>query len=121
MKRKWLHKIIGGISFTSLLFIFQACYGTPQDIGNDVLVEGQVKSKTTGQPIKGIKVSSASGTQYQQTDDAGKFSFYSLYVRNLGLRFEDIDSTLNGAFLAKDTILSDIADKVWVDIKLEDK
>jgi hypothetical protein len=121
MKWNWLHKIIGGISFTSVLFIFQACYGTPQDIGNDVLVEGQVKSKTTGQPIKGIRVSSASGTQYQQTDDAGKFSFYSLYVRNLGLRFEDIDSTLNGAFLAKDTILSDIADKVWVDIKLEDK
>jgi hypothetical protein len=55
MKRDWKRKIIGGLCLTSIAFVFQACYGTPQDFGEDLLIEGQVKSKTTGLPIKGIK------------------------------------------------------------------
>jgi len=121
MIRNWKSKLIAGLSFSSMMFIFQACYGTPQDLQYDVLVEGQVKSKTTGQPIKGIKVSPTTETQYQQTDDAGKFSFYTQTDGSLGLRFEDIDSEVNGAFQAKDTILTDVYNKIWVDIKLEDK
>lgn len=121
MIRNWKSKLIAGLSFSSMMFIFQACYGTPQDLQYDVLVEGQVKSKTTGQPIKGIKVSPTIGTQYQQTDDIGKFSFYTQTDGSLGLRFEDIDSEENGAFQAKDTILTGVYNKVWVDIKLEDK
>ena len=35
------------------MFIFQAWYGTPQDFGLDLLVEGQVKSNTSELPIKG--------------------------------------------------------------------
>ena len=55
MKRNWVRRIIGGISFTSALFVFQACYGTPQDFGFDLFIEGQVKSASTGLPVKGIK------------------------------------------------------------------
>ena len=51
MKTNWIKKLIGGLSLTSTMFIFQACYGTPQDFGMDVLIEGQVKSKTSGLPI----------------------------------------------------------------------
>ena len=57
MHKKWVRRIVGGLSFTSALFVFQACYGTPQDFGLDILLEGQVKSKSTGLPIQGIKVS----------------------------------------------------------------
>jgi len=121
MTRNWKRKIIGGLSLTSMLFIFQACYGTQQDFQLDVLVEGQVKSKTSGLPIKAIKVSPASSTQYQLTDDAGKFSFYTQFDGSLKLLFEDTDADLNGAFQAKDTVLTNIYNKVWVDIKLEDK
>ena len=121
MTRNWKRKIIGGLSFTSMLFIFQACYGTPQDFKYDVLVEGQVKSKTSGLPIKGIRVSPTGQSQYQLTDDVGKFSFYTLIDGPLGLKFEDIDSVQNGAFFTKDTIITTVYDKVWVDIKLEDK
>lgn len=31
MKKGWIRKLICGLSFGSALFIFQACYGTPQD------------------------------------------------------------------------------------------
>jgi len=27
---KWLHNLLKGISLTGALFVFQACYGTPQ-------------------------------------------------------------------------------------------
>lgn len=104
-----------------MIFIFQACYGTPQDLQYDVLVEGQVKSKTSGQPIKDIKVSPANSTQYQRTDDAGKFSFYTQSEGRLELLFEDTDADLNGAFQDKDTILTNTYEKVWIDIKLEDQ
>ena len=26
---KWLHKLLKGLSLTAVLFVFQACYGTP--------------------------------------------------------------------------------------------
>ena len=54
MKRDWKRKIIGGLCLTSVAFVFQACYGTPQDFGNDLLIEGQVTSKISGLPIKGF-------------------------------------------------------------------
>ena len=73
MKRNWIRKLIGGLSFTTALFVFQACYGTPQDFGADVFIEGLVKSKKTGEPIKGIKVSVADNPQYQYTDEDGEF------------------------------------------------
>jgi len=121
MTRNWQRKLIGGLSFTSMLFIFQACYGTPHDMGNDILVEGKVTSKTSGLPIKGIKVTPVSSMQYQYTDEAGKFSFYTVYESVIELRCEDVDSTENGAFLANDTILKNITDSVFVNIVLDDK
>jgi len=121
MKRNWIRNMIGGLSFTTILFVFQACYGTPRDIGNDILVQGMVKSKTTGQPIQGIKVAPVHGTQFQLTDYQGKFSFYIFSDGDLMLRFEDADSTQNGTFRTKDTTLYNVRDTVFVDIALEDK
>jgi hypothetical protein len=119
MKRNWIRTIIGGLSFTAALFVFQACYGTPQDLGLDVLIEGQVKSKTSGLPIKGIKVS-VTNIQYEITDQEGRFSFYTEKIEGLAIRFEDIDSIQNGSFLKKDTVLTNITEKVFLDIVLEE-
>lgn len=121
MKRNWIRKIIGGISFTSAMFIFQACYGTPQDFGYDLLVEGQVKSKTSGLPIKGIKVSVTDNMQYEITDENGKFSFYTEMLQRLSFNFQDIDSIQNGQFVDKDTVLTEITENVYLDIMLEEK
>jgi hypothetical protein len=121
MKKNRIGKIIGGLSFTSALFIFQACYGTPQDFGLDLLIEGQVKSRSSGLPVKGIKVSVADNMQYDLTDEEGMFSFYTEMVDGLTLQFQDIDSTQNGLYFDKDTVLTDLSENVYLDIALEEK
>ena len=121
MKRNWIRKILGGLSFTTALFVFQACYGTPQDFGFDLLIEGQVKSKATGKPIKGLKVSVAEMMQYEYTNEEGKFSFYTARTDSVLLKFEDIDLTQNGSFIDRDTIITSINDKIYLDIVMEEK
>ncbi|HEY3370651.1 MAG TPA: hypothetical protein VGK10_07380 [Prolixibacteraceae bacterium] len=121
MKKNWGRKIIGGLSFTSAMFVFQACYGTNQDFGLDLHLEGQVKSVSTGLPIKGIKVSVADNMQYDLTNEEGKFSIYTERLENLKIVFEDNDLTKDGAFLKKDTILATTAEKVFLDIQMQEK
>jgi hypothetical protein len=128
MKRDWKRKIIGGLCLTSIAFVFQACYGTPQDFGNDLLIEGQVKSKTSGLPIKGIKVSVADKVQYANTDENGKFSFYIEKLQNTKIKFTDVDSTQNLVFsnkdtliIIKDSVLMTKQPKVYLNIELENK
>jgi hypothetical protein len=121
MKRNLIKKIIGGISLTTALFVFQACYGTPQDFGADVFIQGLVKSKKTGKPIKGIKVSIADNPQYQYTNEDGSFSMYTEITESCKIMFEDIDLIQNGAFFNKDTILTNLVEQVYLDILLEEK
>jgi putative lipoprotein (rSAM/lipoprotein system) len=118
MKRNWIRTIIGGLSFTTALFVFQACYGTPQGLRNDLLLEGQVKSKSSGLPIKGIKVSVPDFMQSQLTDENGSFSIYTGAKENLKVQFEDIDVTQNGSYAQKDTILNPVSQKVFLNITL---
>lgn len=82
-------KIVGGISLTSAMFIFQACYGTPQDYGRDTLLEGKVVSEETGVPLSGVKVSVAGNIQYEYTDADGKFSMYTENIGDIKIVFED--------------------------------
>lgn len=120
MKRNWIRNLIGGLSFTSALFMFQACYGTPQDFGLDLLLEGQIKSTTTGLPIEGIKISVSENLQYEISDENGNFSLYTERLENLKVQFEDVDAEENGKYIIKDTILKDVSEKIFLDIKLED-
>jgi len=121
MKQNWRRKLLGGLSLTSALFIFQACYGTPQDMGLDVFIEGQVKSKKTSLPVKGIKVSVTDKMQFEYTNADGKFSLYTETADNYKLKFEDIDSNLNGLFDVKDTLLTKIDKTVYLRIALVEK
>jgi hypothetical protein len=118
MKRNWIRTIIGGLSFTSALFIFQACYGTPQDLQNDILLEGQVKSKSSGLPIKGIRVLVPDVMQSQLTDENGNFSFYTGARENLKIQFEDVDLTQNGSYAIQDTVINPVSQKVFLNITL---
>ena len=122
MKSKLMKKIIGGLSFTTALFVFQACYGTPQDFGADAYVEGIVKSKTTGLPVKGILVSIPEYHQNLYTDANGGFSLYTVPDESCRIRFEDTDAELNGVFLSKDTLLSVYqGDRVRLEIFLQER
>lgn len=122
MKSKLVKKIIGGLSFTTALFVFQACYGTPQDFGADALIEGIVKSRTTGLPVKGILVSVPEYQQNLYTDADGGFSLYTVPDESCKITFRDTDGELNGAFMDKDTLLSVYqGDRVRLDIFLQEK
>lgn len=120
-KRNWARKIIGGLSFTSALFIFQACYGTPQDFETDLLIEGKVKAQATGLPIKGIRISVTDEGQDLLTDETGSFSFYTIAKDSISLRFEDADDAQNGPFATKDTVLTDFSKPIFLDIALAEK
>ena len=123
MKKDWKRKIYGGLWLTSIAFVFQACYGTPQDFGNDLLLTGQVNSKKTGLPVKGIKVSVVDGIQYIKTDDAGKFSLYIGKTESIRLKFEDVDADANGTFQTRDTLVTTNKDveEINLIIQLEEK
>ena len=113
-----MRKLIGGLSFGSALFIFQACYGTPQDLHSDMLVEGTVKSSATGLPVKGIKVSIPEMGNSQITGEDGKYALWTLFTDSTWISFEDTDLTTDGAFLKKDTLIAIPQERVQLNVML---
>lgn len=90
---------------TSVAFVFQACYGTPQDLGYDLLIEGKVISKNTGLPVKGIKISVADGPQYVNSDNEGNFGFYTFAQDDIKLTFGALTALKTVNLSKKDTVL----------------
>ncbi len=121
MIRRQLRTFIGGLSFTTALFVFQACYGMPQDLQDDVFIEGKVVSLATGFPVKGIKVESDQYEHYGITDNLGKFGFYTPWVDSLRLTIEDTDPDSDGDYLSKDTVLVDPKQYLFLNIAIEEK
>lgn len=121
MKNNWIRKIVGGLSLTSVLFVFQACYGTPQDFSYDLYVEGLVKSETTGLPIAGVKVSVVDHMQYELTNEEGYFSFYTEREVSLKISVQDIDAEQNGAFEDKDIVITNAEERVFLNVDLQEK
>jgi len=121
MKQNHFQKIIRGLSLTSVMFVFQACYGTPQDLGYDVYLSGVVTSAVTGKPIEGIKVSVENTSQYELTDSVGTFNMYVPKLKNYKVVFEDVDSISQGSFVSKDTTLISANNSIQVNIALESK
>jgi len=101
-------KLFGFLSFTTALFVFQACYGAPQDESNDLLFEGKLLSDTTGLPAPGIKIVVNQNEQYALTDTNGNFSFYVPAASQFAISLIDADTTANGHFLNKDTVMAAI-------------
>jgi putative lipoprotein (rSAM/lipoprotein system) len=120
-RRRILRKVYGALSLSSALFVFEACYGTPKDFGMDVYIQGFVKSKTTSQPVPGIKVSVVNQPQYELTDNTGKFRIYTSQDSMYKVKFEDIDSTKNGLYLPKDTVVKIIGESTYLNVSLDVK
>jgi hypothetical protein len=87
----------------------------------DVLLQGTVRSKTTHQPIAGIKVSVGELLRYEITDSQGKFKIYTASNTVYIIKFEDIDSTKNGAFVSKDTIVRNVDETTCLNVSLDVK
>jgi len=142
--RRLLRTIFGCMSFTAVAFVFQACYGMPEEVFYDVKLTGTVKSKTTNLPIKGIKIMVNDGKIYYHennaygiTDENGNFNFYAAVPKrghfnyiddtyyapdSVRIHFLDIDGIENGHF-ADRTIIIDPArkDEVKINVALEEK
>lgn len=87
----------------------------------EIRYSGQVKSKTSGQPLTGIKVSLKDMQQADYTDEAGEFLFFSELVDQATLLIEDVDADENGSYASKDTLLLHPEEEVFLEIELEDK
>ena len=116
---KWLRNILKGASLTTALFIFQACYGTPQDAlyeYGEAKMSFTLLSGSTGEPLEGIHIKSkiTDGSAYGEdigvTGKDGSCEVKIPYMRNgLGpfVRFEDPENN----YTAKDTVFSDLRER----------
>ena len=128
MKKGWLRNMFRGLCLTSAVFVFQACYGTPQDFGQDIHVNGVVKSKKTGEPIEGIMILAGASTsekaysmsQYFETDKSGKFSFYIYEMDKMHVSFVDTNVSDGKDYARKDTIFTVHGSEIVLNIELEE-
>jgi len=131
---KWLHNILKGASLTGALFVFQACYGTPQTLLGEEGVAPMtfsVVSHETGEPLQGISIHSMTGISYSGTSEEnlasanpigttgadGKCRVEIPYIRNLRGPVV-IFSDPSGQLATKDTTLLDLQDRV-ITIKMD--
>jgi putative lipoprotein (rSAM/lipoprotein system) len=119
MKNLKIRNWLAGLSLTTAFFVFQACYGPPQDFGLDVLIEGKVVSADTGDPLSGIQVASDSNYQTALTDENGEFSFYIAKDSVYAITFSDIDGEENGRYASKDTILENSDDSIFLKVDMQ--
>ncbi|MFN8207885.1 MAG: hypothetical protein U0T82_10830 [Bacteroidales bacterium] len=120
-KRKILRRIYGALSFSTALFVFQACYGTPDDYYfRNTLIEGKVSSAVTDLPIEGIRITVENQPWVEElTNPDGQFGVYVEFATEIRLKFEDIDSIQRGEFLPLDTLIHVKTDPVSINIKLD--
>ena len=122
---KFLHNLLKGVSLTGALFVFQACYGTPQPplYGEHGVapMSFSLVSHDTGEPLQGIQIKGGPWKGSEEalgvTDENGRCRVEIPYYRNEGgpyLRFVDPEHR----FAGKDTTLADLRDRKIV-VKLE--
>ena len=113
---KWLRNLFKGASLTTALFIFQACYGTPQDVlyeYGEAKISFTLLSGSTGEPLEGIHIKSRIARDYPFGEDIGitgkdgSCEVMLPYLRNEEgpyVRFEDPENN----YRVKDTVLFDL-------------
>jgi len=105
-KKRLLKSIFGLFSLSTMLFVFQACYGTPQDFGQDILLEGRVLSVDNQEAIEGIEVRLLNQPQYTTTDADGHFAIHCPRIDQYKMQFKDVDGEENGQFSDLDSTFS---------------
>ena len=95
---KWVRGLLAASAFTSVMFIMQACYGTPNYQGKEsfsyeVKMSGIVTDSASAQPLSGINVSADISDEVAVSDENGQFclSFmvYSDDDSGFNLNFSD--------------------------------
>jgi len=118
---KWLHNLLKGLSLTTALFIFQACYGTPEWLHEQEMYF-KVMAADTGDPLEGVeiysRVQAADNLDWipcSRTNEQGEgvVRFGKMDGASPQFRFQPADATYN----VKDTVIVDLQPRI-VEIKL---
>ena len=124
---KWLRGLMKASALTTVMFIMQACYGTPKDIDDivEIQISGYVTDKVNGQPLQGIQlhVFHADGWSgchdFGNTDENGYFEMRqwgsNRRVSQLTIEVEDEE----GNYQPFDTLILSDTDLTGLKIKLE--
>lgn len=104
-RRNLLRTVFGVFSLSGILFAFQACYGTPQDFGTDVLIKGKVTSVSTKASLANIRVDIDRTGQYTTTGNDGTFSMYCERLREYHLIFSDGNTPRDSRYSTRDTTI----------------
>ncbi len=115
IRRNFQQRILSFLGITGSLFIFQACYDTPQDFNPDTLIsfEGSVKSEDTRESVSDIEVKLSLSNEYDllstHTDENGRFIFDIIAESpddSYDISINDIDGEKNGSFRSSNKSLS---------------
>jgi len=110
-----LRKIYGGLMAAVLSLLFPGCnwqpgtseYGMPPYYEENVLIQGRVKSKKTGEPIPGISIWVKGVTNWYFQKLTGADGSFGIYVREQNsytVVFTDNDGDENGGLFKQHTI-----------------
>jgi len=75
---KWVRGLLAASAFTSVMFIMQACYGTPnyrneESFSYEVKMSGIVTDSASSQPLSGINVTTDISEEVAVSDENGQF------------------------------------------------
>ncbi len=116
-RQKYLVHVLRFFSITGVLFVFQACYGTPTDLVLDQPIRGKVIDGQTGEPIEGVKIS-VNHFLSGFSDPDGGFEVWVEKSEQYKMVFEDTDGELNGLYAPLDTLFSHSSTETNLLIKL---
>lgn len=122
---KWFRGLMKASALTTVMFIMQACYGTPKYDMVEIRISGYVTDRVSGQPLQGIRLDAYDAEGYydnhaiEYTDENGYFEMVQWGSSNSvsSLAIEVMDG--NGNYLPFDTLVSSDSDLTTLKIKLE--
>jgi hypothetical protein len=108
-KQQLIRFLFGSFSATALMFVFQACYGMPQNRmspDEDIIIMATITDMETGQPVEGLAVNFPDLELEATTDSAGVFCVSvdgAEHPNQVQLLVNDVDGTENGRYETLDT------------------
>lgn len=123
---KWLRGLMKASALTTVMFIMQACYGTPKDMDDivEIHINGYVTDKANGQPLKGVQLHVfhadgwSGGHDFAKSDENGYFEMLQWgnihRVSQLTIEVEDRE----GDYQPFDTLVFSDTDLTSLRIKL---
>ena len=105
---KFFRGLLMASAFTSVMFVMQACYGTPNNarIDDEILeytVSGTVTAKPNAEPLAGIKLTVDSTDYETVTDSLGNFSITLKASDYCDMTFKFVDES--GKYQQLDTVV----------------